>query len=135
MRFLPTRLHAWGDYLTVPVLFALPAVFDFGEAGGAATMVCVVAGAAVLMLTLMTNYEGGVLRAVPMPVHLLIDGALGVALLAAAAGFAFAYDADDAFRAWVPLAAVGAGELVASLVTKKRAIVPAFDIEKGAGPG
>ena len=134
MRFLPTKYHALGDYASAAALYALPFAFGFGDVA-AATALCLLAGTGVLILTLMTNFEGGVLRAVPVPVHLTIDAALGAGLLLAAAGFGAAYGFDDAAHIWAPLAAVGAAEIVAALVTEKTSPVPNVDTEPGTGPG
>jgi hypothetical protein len=109
MRFIPTRVHAVVDYVTGPTLVALPALLGFG---GAPAVALRAAGGGVLAQSALTRYELGLVRVVPMPVHLAIDAATGAAL-AAVGGFA-ARDARS--RA----AAIGAGvmEIAAALTTQ-----------------
>ena len=77
MRFIPTRLHAVADYGTAALLVALPWLLGLaaadggaGEGRGALIGVSVTAGLAVALLSLLTNYEGGLFPAFTMPVHL-----------------------------------------------------------------
>jgi hypothetical protein len=81
MRFLSTRLHGVLDYLVGLLLIAAPFVFHFGR-GGPEQWVPVGLGAAVIVYSLLTDYELGVVRKIGMPAHLWLD-ALGGAFLAA----------------------------------------------------
>lgn len=112
MRFIPTRVHGVLDYLTAAVLIALPWAGGFGRDGGAATWLPVVLGAGVVVYSLLTDYEWGVRRVIPMPNHLLLDLAGGVLLAASPWLFGFAD------RVWVPHLAIGLFEIAAALTTQ-----------------
>ena len=79
MRFLPTRVHGYLDYLLGAVLLMGPWVFNF-DRGGAETWIPVLLGAGVMLYSLFTDYEMGLMKSIPMPVHLWLDGLVGVLL-------------------------------------------------------
>ena len=79
MRFLPTRVHGYLDYLLGAVLLMGPWVFNF-DRGGAETWIPVLLGAVVMLYSLFTDYEMGLMKSIPMPVHLWLDGLVGVLL-------------------------------------------------------
>ena len=81
MRFLPTRVHGVIDYLWGVALIATPWLFGFAN-GGAAQWVAIVFGVGAILYSLVTAYELGVLRILPMDLHLGLDAVSG-ALLAA----------------------------------------------------
>src|SRR5690606_23866880 len=81
MRFLPTTVHGVLDYLYGAAAIAAPWVLGFAR-GGAETYVPIALGAAYIAVSLFTDYELGVIRVVPLPTHLAIDG-LGGTFLAA----------------------------------------------------
>lgn len=111
MRFIPTRVHGMLDYLMGVVLIAAPWIFGF-SGGGAKTWLPVILGAGVILYSLLTDYELGVIRAVPMPAHLVLDAA-GGALLAVSPGlFGFSNDV------WVPHLVLGVLEIGAALMTQ-----------------
>ncbi|QDT14417.1 SPW repeat domain-containing protein [Alienimonas californiensis] len=123
MRFIPTRLHAIADYGTAVLLFALPwllglAATERGEGYGALVAVCVAAGAGLALLSLVTNYEGGLLPAVPMPAHLTADAIMGAVLIAAPWVFGFAETFGD--WTWAAFVAIGLMEIGAALFTHTR---------------
>ena len=78
MRFIPTRIHGAIDYLMALVLIAAPWALGFGRDGGAETWVPVALGVAIAGMSLLTDYEWGVSRLIPMPTHLFIDAAGGI---------------------------------------------------------
>src|SRR5690606_9207356 len=57
---------------------------------GTATWLCVIAGLMIVLLPLFTRYEGGLVRVLPMPIHLLTDVGLGVFLILSPWIFGFA---------------------------------------------
>lgn len=110
MRFIPTRIHAILDYLGGIVLIALP--FLFGFESEAATWIMVILGVGVLLYSAMTDYELGLVRKLPMPGHLAMDGIGGVLLLVSPWLFGFA-DVDP----WWLFVLLGVGEICAALCT------------------
>jgi hypothetical protein len=76
---LTTRTHAVLDHLLSLLIVAAPWLFGFAR-GGAETWVPVAIGSVKFGLNLLTDYEGGLLPRVLMPVHLGLDVGLGVLL-------------------------------------------------------
>ena len=81
MRFIPTRVHGVLDYLTAGVLIAAPSLLGFRK-NGIQTWLPVALGVGTIGYSLLTDYELGLLKVIPMPAHLALDAANG-ALLAA----------------------------------------------------
>jgi hypothetical protein len=113
MRVIPTWIHGLLDYPLSILLIALPWLGGFAN-GGAAQWVPIVAGVAMLGLSAMTAYEAGVVRVVPMPVHLATDAVMGLLLAASPWLFGFA---DSV---WIPFVVLGLGEVGAALTTETR---------------
>ena len=114
MRFLPTRVHAVIDYLWGLALIATPWVFGFGD-GGRAQWTAIVFGLGAILYSVVTDYELGVVRLLPMRLHLVLDGAAGALLAASPWLFGFAHQVR-----W-PHLAFGLFSVVASLITWSRA--------------
>jgi hypothetical protein len=111
MRFIPTRIHGVIDYLTGLVLIVAPFVFGFAD-GGAAQWVPIILGAAILLMSIMTDYELSLAKVIPMPLHLGVDAAGGLLLAASPWLFGFA---DQVF--W-PHLIIGLMEIGVSLMTR-----------------
>ena len=110
MRFIPTKVHGVLDYLGGLLLIAFPFVLGFDSA--AATWIMVGLGAGVLAYSMLTDFELGVVRTIPMPAHLLFDGLGGLFLLVSPWLFGFA-DVDP----WWPFVLMGIVEVTAALTT------------------
>ncbi len=132
MKLLSPGVHAWLDYALVVVLAVSPLVLDFG--GVAATVVWVLA-AAQAILSLVTDYPGGVARMMRFPVHGALELLVALALLASPWVFGFA-DADAPRNLYV---ATGIGLLVVWAVTDYRVRDPVMGRAPGGrvptGPG
>lgn len=89
MRFIPTRTHGIVDYLMGALLIVAPYILGFAD-GTAAQWVPQILGVAALGAALFTDYELGVVRIIPMPVHLLLDVASGALLAVSPWLFGFA---------------------------------------------
>jgi hypothetical protein len=111
MRFLPSRIHGVIDYLWGVALLATPWLFGFSEVA-AATWLAVIFGVGAFLYSVVTDYELGVFRILPMNLHLGLDGLGGAFLAASPWLFGFA---DRVF--W-PHLAFGLFSVVASLVTR-----------------
>lgn len=112
MRFIPTKVHGYLDYLVGLLLIAAPWLFDFAN-GGAETWVPVILGAGAIVYSLMTDYELGVSRAISMRTHLTLDLLSGILLAASPWIFGFA---DEVYG---PHLVLGLLEIGASLMTKR----------------
>lgn len=112
MRFIPTRFHGILDYIVGPLLMASPWLLGFDEIE-AATWTAVIAGAVVLMQTIITDFEVGLVKKMPMGTHLTMDALLGIVLAASPWLFGFA---DEVY---LPHLIVGLYLVLASLTTHR----------------
>lgn len=73
MKIVSPRLHGVMDYAAAGALLVLPRKMGFSKP---TTNLMTGAGAAVLGMSLLTRYPLGLVRILPMPVHLALDAAL-----------------------------------------------------------
>ena len=111
MRFIPTRVHGILDYVVGALIGISPWIFGFA-AGGAETWIPVALGAGAILYSLLTNYELGLVRKIPMPAHLALDALSGVVLAASPWLFGFAD------QVWVPHLVFGLFEIAAASMTR-----------------
>ncbi len=112
MNLIPTRVHGVMDYLSGVLIAASPWLFGFND-DTAAQWVPVVAGIGILGLSAFTNYEAGLVKKIPMSVHLTMDVITGVLLAASPWLFGFAD------RVYLPHVIFGALEIGAGLLTQR----------------
>jgi hypothetical protein len=112
MRFIPTRVHGYLDYIVGALLIAAPWLFDFAE-GGAETWIFVVLGAGAIVYSLLTDYELGASKTISMRTHLMLDLLSGILLAASPWIFGFAD------YVWGPHVVFGLFEIGAALLTKR----------------
>ena len=117
MRFIPTRLHGVIDYLWGLSLLASPWVLGYADVP-AAKWLAIVFGAGAILYSMITAYELGLVRILPMPLHLIVDGAGGAFL--AASPFLFGF----ADRVVWPHLAFGLFSVAASLTTRTDVMQP-----------
>ncbi|WP_017732305.1 SPW repeat domain-containing protein [Nafulsella turpanensis] len=108
---IPTKTHAYIDYMTAASLLTLPLIFS-GKRKGVETYLPVALGAGALVQSLLTNYELGVKKKMSMKKHLQLDYMNGA--LMAASPFIFGFRK----RSWFPHLAVGLSELAIAYFTK-----------------
>jgi hypothetical protein len=111
MRFLSTRLHGVIDYVWGAALLATPWLLGYSDVR-VATWIAVIFGIGAFLYSAATDYELGAIRILPMPMHLVIDGAGGALLAASPWIFGFAD------RVYGPHLAFGLFSVLASLVTR-----------------
>ena len=111
MRFISTRAHGAIDYLMGILLIILPYILGFAD-GTSAQWIPQIIGAALIGASLLTDYEFGAVRMIPMPVHLFLDVGAGLLLVVSPWLFGFA---DRVF--W-PHLVVGLWEIGAGLTTR-----------------
>ena len=112
MKFISTRSHGYIDYATALVLILGPLLF--ASELGTASWVLIIAGVLLLGLSLITRYELGAIKTVPMPAHLGMDMALGALLIVSPWLFGFA----DVI--WWPHVLVGLMEIGVAACTDRR---------------
>ena len=71
------------DYIMGLLLLLAPTLFGFADVGGAAVWVPRIVGLMVLGQALTTDYELGVLKIVPIGMHLMNDYVVGALLIIA----------------------------------------------------
>ena len=116
LRVIPTSVHGVIDYLASGALYATPALLGLNDVPASARTLRLAGGAAVAS-SMMTDYELGVIKVVPMPAHLTLDVASGalVAALPWLLGFA-----KNGQRHWLPHALMGTSEVLIALMSKTR---------------
>ncbi|MCU0494482.1 MAG: hypothetical protein MUD01_23080, partial [Chloroflexaceae bacterium] len=80
MKIFSTRTHGILDYVSVGTLFALPHVFNWH---GPVKTLLTGAALGTLGYSLLTHYELGLVKALPMEAHLALDAMSGAMLCAA----------------------------------------------------
>lgn len=117
MRFIPTKIHGILDYLLAILFIAVPWLFGF-YGGGVSTNVFVCFGVAIVIYSLFTHYETGIIRIIPVRIHLMIDilGGLILATSPWVLGFA-----DHVF---LPHLILGLLSIGAGLTTEKEPRLP-----------
>ncbi|WP_196938874.1 SPW repeat domain-containing protein [Sphingobacterium pedocola] len=80
MKAIPTTFHAFIDYGSAIVFLVAPWIFLFDHVT-AAKWTSVIVGALILLMSLLTRYESGLLRIIPMRMHLAVDIVIGLFLV------------------------------------------------------
>ena len=104
-RIIPTWLYGVKDYLAIAILLAGPWIFGFDD-NKAATYVFVGVGIVGLLHTILTKFELGLFKVLPMHMHLMMDAGAGLFLIASPWLFGFAD------RVYIPHVAMGVMELI-----------------------
>ena len=112
MRFISTKVHGTLDYIGGLLIIASPWLFGFAD-GTAAQWVPVIVGIMLLLSSIMTNYEAGMVKVISMSSHLGLDILAGLFLLASPWLFGFAD------RITWPHVLFGLFEIAAGLTTKR----------------
>ena len=102
---IDSRVHGILDYVVGLLLILAPYILGFAD-GGPAQFVPMVLGASTILYSLVTRYELSVAKLIPYRVHLTVDAASGVLLLASPWLFRFAD------QIWWPHVLVGLVELI-----------------------
>jgi hypothetical protein len=77
---IPTQVHGVLDYVVGAILILAPFLLGFAD-GTAAQWVPISLGVVAVLYSLLTNYELGFLKVLPLRVHLILDQTLGAVLL------------------------------------------------------
>lgn len=114
LRIIPTRVHGILDYATGAALLGAPQLFGL-SAVPASARAAQLAGGGAAAYSMLTDYELGAVKWLPMPAHLAFDALSGVMLAASPWLFGFAKAGK---RYWLPHTIVGGQEVLAALMTK-----------------
>ena len=116
MRVIPTRAHGVMDLVTAGTLLAAPRLLQLEDVPRAASILRLAGGGAAVY-SMMTDYEFGVVKVLPMPAHLAMDAASGAILASSPWLFGFA---ENGPRYWLPHTLVGAFEILAATTSRTR---------------
>lgn len=113
MQRISTKVHGYVDYATGALLLAAPRALGLRDRRSANALR--VAGGGALAYSLLTDYELGVQRLLPMKAHLALDAGSGLALLTSPwrRGYAFRGPSE-----WLPLVLAGVSEIAAAALTQ-----------------
>jgi hypothetical protein len=114
MRFLSTRLHGAADYVMSIVLLAWPTATGVDAHSPFGWAVAAV-GVCIFLFSMFTDYEYGVLRILPIRLHLALDAIAGIVLVA------IGILAGLRTWMWLVVSIFGAMELLAVLLTRPQA--------------
>lgn len=117
MRFIPTRIHGLVDYVVGGTLIAAPKLLGFAD-GTAKQRVSVATGGMVIGYSAATNYERGVVKAIPMKAHLGLDMLTGLLLATSPWVFGFAD------QVWWPHVVIGVMSIIVPQFTET---APGYD--------
>lgn len=109
-KFIPTKVHGALDYIVALALIAAPWIFGFADKGGAAVIIPIVLGIGLILYSLFTKYEWGLVKVLGMPYHLVVDVIASLFLIASPFVFGF-YDMDM-WNVWVPHVVVGIAVII-----------------------
>ena len=115
MRIIPTIVHGIADYILGVFLLVLPNIFGFADLDGPAVWIPRILGIINLLQSLATDYELGVVKILPMKMHLMNDYV--VSLFFAASPWLFGFSHRPA-NVWMPPLIIGLLVLVVSLMTR-----------------
>jgi hypothetical protein len=75
MLMITSRLHGMIDYIVGVALIAAPWLFGFVDFNNfpAATWTPIIIGAAIIAMSLLTNYEYSIAKIIPLRFHLFMD--------------------------------------------------------------
>nr|WP_294796015.1 SPW repeat protein [uncultured Mucilaginibacter sp.] len=112
MKFISRKTHAVLDYAVGAVLIAAPWLLGFSD-NNAATWSAVAVGLVTLVMSAMTDYEGGLAKVLSMDTHLTLDLITGIFL--AVSPWLLSY--SD--RIFLPHLIVGVMEIVVVIFTQR----------------
>jgi Cu/Ag efflux pump CusA len=113
MKPIDTKTHGYIDYVMGILLVIAPYILNF-NLSAIESKIFYVLGITAVLYSLLTRYELGLIKMIPMKVHLMLD-ALSVALLAASPWlFGFAN------TVYIPHLILGLVEIGAALMTNAK---------------
>jgi len=111
MKFISTGLHGMADYLIAFLLLLIPYALHYNTGSGIG-QIFIALGVVTIVYSLITNYEFGILKILPMRLHLLLDVLSG--MLLAASPWLFGFHGV----VYMPHVLIGLIEIAVALVTK-----------------
>ena len=113
MKPISRKTHSVLDYLMGVLLLSGPYLFGF-DGSSIESTVLFISGGAVIFYSLLTNYELGLIKVLPMKVHLTLDILSGLFLAASAWVFEFSR------QTFLPHLTLGLIEIITAVLTSLR---------------
>ncbi len=110
---IPTSVHGTLDYLASGVNIAFPSLLELDDAP-AAVLIPRLDGIAGASYSLVTNYEFGLLKVLPMSTHLVFDAAKGALL--ASSPWLFGFEKNGP-RYWLPHVLMGTADILVAITS------------------
>ena len=114
LRVIPTTVHGMLDYLASGANLAFPALLELDDAPAAA-LIPRLDGIAGAGYSVITDYEFGLLKVLPMPFHLIFDATKGALLASSPWLFGFAKKGP---RYWLPHVLIGTADILVAMTSK-----------------
>ena len=114
LRVIPTGVHGVLDYLASAINLALPPLLGLHQAPWA-VLILRIGGVANASYSLLTDYELGAFKVLPMPARLRFDGAKGLLTLSSPWLFGFA---RKGARYWLAPVLMGMVDVLAAITSK-----------------
>ena len=115
LRVLPTKIHGALDYIVGIALILAPNIFGFDGMGGAQVLLPRALGVVLIVYSIFTNYEWGLVKMLDMRYHLVVD--FLAALLLAASPWLFGFSNQTATH-WLPHFVVGLAVIVVVAISQ-----------------
>jgi hypothetical protein len=123
MRAFSTRVHGSLDYALAVVAIVGPWLWGFAGVA-AARNAAIAAGVAIVIYSLLTDYERGVVRRIQPPLHLWLDGIVG--LLLGISPWLLGFDE----RVWIPHVAIGVALILVAFFSDT---IPGYERRRARG--
>jgi uncharacterized membrane protein YtjA (UPF0391 family) len=117
MKLIPRFYHGVIDYISALLLLIAPNLFGFSGVGGAAVWVPRIIGLMILLQALSTDYELGLIKLIPISMHLMTDYMLSIVMLVSPLLFGFYNDSRGAMILMMAMGLIG---LAAAFMTQPR---------------
>jgi len=117
MKIIPRFYHGVLDYLSGVLLLLAPNLFGFAEMGGTAAWVPRIIGMMILLQAVMTDYELGLMKVIPIAMHLMSDYVVGIFMLLSPFLFGFY---DDSLTATILMIVMGVVAVGTAAMTQPR---------------
>ncbi len=114
LRVIPTGVHGVLDYVASGTNLVFPWLLGLRDAP-LASLLPRVEGVAGAGYSLITDYELGAFKVLPMPAHLALDAAKGAFMASSPWLFGFARNGT---RYWLPHVLMGAADIMAAITTR-----------------
>jgi hypothetical protein len=116
MKLIDTKTHGYLDYIMGIFLIASPSLFSL-DMKEMQSYFFYASGATVLVYSLLTDYEAGLIKIIPMKIHLILDILSGVLLASSPWLFDFCH------IVYGPHLVLGLIEIAAALVTRSKTTI------------